>query len=65
MTDTFGTYDFGLTAEQEDRARRLHEESIVVDMLYQGPCGFRVYEGAEPPPATGDLEADFYAVRTA
>lgn len=26
-------FDFGLTKEQEDRARRLHEESIIIDML--------------------------------
>jgi membrane dipeptidase len=32
-------FDFGLTAGQEERARRLHEESIVVDMLFVGPCG--------------------------
>ncbi|MBI3979373.1 MAG: membrane dipeptidase [Chloroflexi bacterium] len=32
-------YDFGLNAGQEERARRLHAESIVVDMLFQGPCG--------------------------
>ncbi|MBI3980087.1 MAG: membrane dipeptidase [Chloroflexi bacterium] len=32
-------FDFGLSAEQEARARRLHDESIVVDMLFCGPCG--------------------------
>lgn len=30
-------FDFQLTAEQEARAKRLHEESIIIDMLYQGP----------------------------
>lgn len=30
-------FDFNLTAEQEERAKRLHEESIIIDMLYQGP----------------------------
>jgi membrane dipeptidase len=30
-------FDFQLTAEQEARARRLHDESIIIDMLYQGP----------------------------
>lgn len=34
----FGTYDFGLTEEQEEHARRLHRESIIVDTLFQGPC---------------------------
>ncbi len=33
----FGTYDFGLTEEQEARAQRLHQESIVIDTLFQGP----------------------------
>lgn len=32
-------YDFGLTEEQQKRARRLHDESIVIDMLFQGPIG--------------------------
>ena len=32
-------YDFGLTGEQEQRAKRLHEESIILDMLFQGPVG--------------------------
>jgi len=26
-------FNFGLTPEQEDRARKLHEESIIIDML--------------------------------
>lgn len=32
-------YDFSLTAEQEARARTLHESSIILDMLFQGPVG--------------------------
>jgi len=43
--DTFGTYDFGLTADQEERAARLHAQSIVIDMLFQGPVGYRAYAG--------------------
>jgi membrane dipeptidase len=35
----FGDYDFGLTDEQEERAARLHHESIIIDTLFQGPCG--------------------------
>ncbi|MFI9551054.1 dipeptidase [Nonomuraea endophytica] len=34
----YGRFDFGLTPEQEERARRLHREGIVIDLLYQGPC---------------------------
>lgn len=30
-------YDFNLTDEQEKEARRIHDESIVIDMLFQGP----------------------------
>ena len=55
-------YDFSLTAEQEARARTLHESSIILDMLFQGPVGtYSLPEGAEeellalhrkPAPAT-------------
>lgn len=43
MVEKFGDYDFGLTAEQEAHAAKLHQESIVVDMLFQGPLGYRHY----------------------
>jgi membrane dipeptidase len=43
MPEEFGTYDFGLSAEQEERARRLHAESIIIDTLFQGPCGYRSF----------------------
>jgi len=42
-TENFGNYDFALTAEQEARAGQLHNESIIVDMLFQGPCGYRSF----------------------
>lgn len=32
-------YEFGLTEAQKQRARQLHHESIVIDMLFQGPIG--------------------------
>lgn len=41
-----GRYDFGLSAEQEARAERLHRESIVFDWLSQhvgGPNIFKAY----------------------
>jgi hypothetical protein len=50
----FGVFDFGLRPEQEERARRLHAESIVIDLLFQGPCGYRTYESFELPEPTGD-----------
>src|SRR5690348_3803584 len=34
---TYGTYDFGLSSEQEKRARELHASSIIVDLHFQGP----------------------------
>ena len=34
----YGTYDFGLSAEEEQRARALHHDSVVVDMMFYGPA---------------------------
>lgn len=39
----FGNFDFGLTEPEEARARRLHDEAIIVDTLFQGPCGYRSF----------------------
>lgn len=36
-------FDYGLDEGQEARARRLHDESIVIDMLFQGPVSTPVY----------------------
>jgi membrane dipeptidase len=41
--EVFGTYPFGLSEEEEERARRLHRESLIVDMLFYGPCGYRAF----------------------
>jgi membrane dipeptidase len=32
-------YPFGLTPAQEARASRLHQESVIIDFLFQGPIG--------------------------
>ncbi len=41
-------YPFSLTQEQEARAKKLHEDSIILDMLFQGPVGtYSLPEGAE------------------
>jgi len=32
-----------LDEAQEQRARRLHQESIIIDMLFQGPCGPKAF----------------------
>ncbi|RKP49999.1 hypothetical protein D7Z26_19475 [Cohnella endophytica] len=37
MNEIEGLYPFNLTPEQEARALRLHESSIVIDLLFQGP----------------------------
>ncbi len=51
--ERFGNYDFGLTPEQEERAARLHRESIIIDTLFQGPCGYRSF--------TEEMEAELRA----
>jgi membrane dipeptidase len=43
-TEAFGVFDFGLDEQQEARARKLHTESVIVDALFQGPVGYRVYD---------------------
>ena len=43
-SDKFGNYDFGLDEVKEQRAFRLHQESIVIDMVQQGIGGYRVFE---------------------
>ena len=43
MSKKFGAYDFGLSHEQEERARQLHRESIVIETLFQGPGAYRSF----------------------
>jgi membrane dipeptidase len=33
----YGSFDFGLSEEQEERAAQLHEASVLVDLHWQGP----------------------------
>lgn len=56
MTD-FGTYPLGLSDADEARARQLHADSIVIDMLYWGPLSWRGYT-----PAMEQELRDKYAV---
>ena len=44
MTERFGVFDFGLDEAQEERAARLHRDCVVVDALFQGPVGYRVFD---------------------
>jgi membrane dipeptidase len=34
----YGRFDFGLSQGQEERAERLHQASIIIDLHFQGPC---------------------------
>src|SRR5688500_16360178 len=36
----FGVFDFGLNDDQERRARRLHDESLILDLMYWGPNSY-------------------------
>ena len=40
----FATFDFGLDEAQEQRAASLHSEAVIVDALFQGPVGYRVFD---------------------
>lgn len=40
-SDMFGTYDFGLDEQAEERAARLHRDSLIVDLTFWGPAGHR------------------------
>jgi membrane dipeptidase len=51
----FGAYAYGLSEEEEERAARLHRDSIVCDMLFQGPCGYRSFG----PDIETELETEF------
>ena len=48
--ENFASFDFGLSPEQEARAANLHRDAIVIDLLFQGPCGYRSF--------TADMEAE-------
>jgi membrane dipeptidase len=39
-----GAFDFGLGEADEARARRLHAESVVIDMLFQYPGGAAIFD---------------------
>ncbi|MEZ5870285.1 MAG: membrane dipeptidase [Nitratireductor sp.] len=46
MSEVFGRHDFGLSEAEEKRAAHLHESSIIIDTLFQGPCGRRSFTSA-------------------
>lgn len=51
-----GLFDFGLDQAQEERARRLHEESIIIDMCFHGPVGAAVYSEQMLKQVTAEYE---------
>lgn len=48
-------FDFGLSAVDEERAQRLHRDSLVIDMLFWGPVGPATY----PAELVPDLRASY------
>lgn len=63
----YGTFDFGLSAEQALRAASLHRDSIVIDLLFQGPRSPEAWTDeliAElEEKGTGDLFVDAFFLR--
>ena len=39
----FGAYDYGLSADAEARAARLHAESTIIDVIWWGPVAYRSF----------------------
>lgn len=65
--DSFASYDFGLSVADEARAAQLHRDSIVIDVLFQGPCGYRSYTPsvlgqAQALPASASPTERYFAV---
>ncbi|QAY65897.1 dipeptidase [Paenibacillus protaetiae] len=54
MSEHQQLYDFHLSAEQEQRAYELHERSIVIDLLFQGPLS----PGVIPPHISDQLKQE-------
>lgn len=64
MAEQFGTFDFGLDDAQEERAARLHRECVIVDALFQGPVGYRVFDAEMNKELRSRLEATHDVMRT-
>ncbi|GHF67857.1 membrane dipeptidase [Amycolatopsis bartoniae] len=64
----YGNFPFGLSQKDEARAARLHRDSIVVDMVHQGPFSPDVWTDelrAELPDGAGYLEASGFLMEKA
>ena len=51
-------FDYGLSTMQEERAERLHKESIIIDMLPMGPVGPAAYTTDMAKQIIDDYERD-------
>ena len=58
MAEQFGTFNFGLDDAQEERAARLHRECVIVDALFQGPVGYRVFDAETNKALRARLDAN-------
>lgn len=61
QNEQFGNFDFGLSQEEEQRARQLHSQAVIVDTLCQGPCGRRSFT----PAMINRLQAEYDQHRNA
>jgi membrane dipeptidase len=57
-------FDYGLDAAQEERARRLHDQSIIIDMLFQGPTSGAVFSPGMVDQVRAEYEKHRSALRT-
>lgn len=57
-------FDFGLSSDQEERARRLHRESIIIDMLHLGPVSAPAYTDDMVKQVVADYERHHNAERS-
>lgn len=53
---TFAAYPFGLSEGEEQRARELHDRSVIVDLLYWGPTGPETFPPELEPALRDDWE---------
>lgn len=46
VVEEFGVYDFGLDDDGERRASELHAAAVIVDLMFHGASGYRVFTDA-------------------
>jgi membrane dipeptidase len=63
-----GRWPFGLSDEQEDRAARLHRDSIILDMVNQHPGGSKIFAEYDPElvkAKLGEIQPGFHGLAQA